>query len=232
MHGTAPSRQGAARLVVVLGLLLLGLVLLALSVVGLVTGGRATGAYQLRTEAVAPATPSEAPRTPEPVRGDAAGGPTPAPASPPPAPTAVRIPAIGVDSRLVDLALNADGTLQVPSDPHLAGWYVGRPVPGEPGPAVIVGHVDSETGPAVFYALRDLGRGDRIEVERADGSVVRFTVVAREQHDKDSFPTRSVYGPTSDPELRLITCGGRFDRDVGHYTDNVIVYARLQGIVR
>ena len=156
--------------------------------------------------------------------------PTTAP-RPIPLPLTLRIPEVGIDTPLIPLGLNPDNTLEVPKDFALAGWYVHRSVPGEPGPSIIAGHVDSKRGPAVFYRLRDLGPGATIEVARSDGSIAKFTVVAKEQHDKDNFPTARVYGPTDSPELRVITCGGTFDRTVGHYNDNVIVFAELSEIV-
>jgi sortase (surface protein transpeptidase) len=149
--------------------------------------------------------------------------------SPPPIPlpVSVRIPALGIASPLIPLGLNADNTLEVPQDFAVAGWYTGRPVPGEVGPSIVVGHVDSKSGPAVFYRLNDVAAGMTVEVERSDGTVARFAVVAKEQHDKDAFPTEHVYGPTDTPQLRLITCGGTFDRSIGHYNDNLIVFADL-----
>jgi sortase (surface protein transpeptidase) len=146
-------------------------------------------------------------------------------------PVAVRVPAVGINSVLVRLGLNPDNTLQVPSDYSVAGWYIHRPVPGEGGPSIIAGHVDSKSGPAVFYRLRELQPGTAIEVERNDGSVAVFTVTAREQYDKDAFPSERVYGPTPTPELRMITCGGSFDRSIGHYTDNVVVFAAFDRII-
>src|SRR4051794_14607572 len=106
-----------------------------------------------------------------------------------------------------------------------AGWYKPGPEPGERGPAVIVGHVDSTTGPAVFYELRALRRGDRIRVRRSDGSTVTFRVQRSERWPKSRFPTRRVYGPTRGSALRLVTCSGNFDTSTGHYVDNTIVYA-------
>lgn len=143
-------------------------------------------------------------------------------------PVKVEIPAIGVASELVDLGLNEDRTLEVPSDPDLAGWYTGRPPPGAIGPAIIAGHVDSYDGPAVFYRVRDLAPGDDVLVHRADGSTARFTVDRVEQHPKDDFPTGAVYGPTDEATLRLITCGGPFDRRRSSYDDNIVVYATLE----
>ena len=148
-------------------------------------------------------------------------------ASPPPAarPVSLTIPLIGVKTQLVKLGLTADGALQVPSSTTVAGWYTGAPRPGDIGSAVIVGHVDSLTGPGVFYRLSELRSGNRIFVLRADGTTVAFRVTAVQDYQKDHFPTQDVYGPTPDAELRLITCGGDFDAATGHYLSNVVVYA-------
>jgi sortase (surface protein transpeptidase) len=142
-----------------------------------------------------------------------------------PAPVGIEIPAIGVRARLVPLGLNADGTLEVPTRFGDAGWWAGGPRPGERGPAVIAGHVDSRTGPAVFYRLSELRAGDRISVVRRDGSRVRFVVRRSERYPKARFPTARVYGRTAGATLRLITCSGTFDRSSGHYLDNTVVYA-------
>jgi LPXTG-site transpeptidase (sortase) family protein len=115
--------------------------------------------------------------------------------------------------------------LQAPPAPDVAGWFVHGALPGEPGPAVIAGHVDSRTGPAVFSRLDRLVPGDRVEVGRSDGQVFAYRVTTVETVPKDAFPTARVYGPTPGPELRLITCGGVFDRHSSHYRDNVIVTA-------
>ena len=141
-------------------------------------------------------------------------------------PVAVEIPSIGVSSRLIRLGLNADGTMEVPRDYGVAGWFTGGAMPGEDGPAVISGHVDSRSGPAVFYRLRDLGRGDTVRVRRADGRWLRFEVTGSARYAKAAFPTDAVFGPVTGPVLRLITCGGAFDRSSGHYLDNVVVTAR------
>ena len=148
------------------------------------------------------------------------------------APVSVDIPGIGARSPLIRLGLNADNTLEVPKDFALAGWYIYRSVPGEPGPSVIAGHVDSRSGPGVFYRLRELGPGALVDVTRSDRSIARFTVTGTEQVDKDQFPTDRVYGPTSGAELRLITCGGSFNWSTRHYEDNLIVYATLLQIIR
>ena len=140
-------------------------------------------------------------------------------------PLRVRVPAIGVDSTLVDLGLDAAGALAAPADPAAAGWYAGGPVPGDVGPAVVAGHVDSAEGPAVFARLRELAPGDEVLVDRSDGTTARFTVTRVERHPKDAFPTAAVYGPTADAQLRLVTCGGAFDRAARSYEDNVVVFA-------
>jgi sortase (surface protein transpeptidase) len=142
-------------------------------------------------------------------------------------PRRITIPEIGVNSPLEPLGRNADGTIEVPDEWQVAGWFSGGPVPGEPGPAVILGHVDSRTGPAVFYRLRELGPGDGVFVRQTNGRRAKFVVDSIEQYDKNEFPTSAVYFPTLEPVLRLITCGGDFDASLGHYRDNVIVYASL-----
>ena len=145
-----------------------------------------------------------------------------------PAPVRIDIPRIGVTSRLSRLGKATDGTVEVPTDFAVAGWYAQGPRPGDPGSAVILGHVDNRTGPAVFFRVRELTAGDQIRVTRADGSVVRFAVARTEQFLKTRFPTEQVYYPTLTPELRLITCGGTFDDTTGHYRSNIIVFAELE----
>ena len=140
-------------------------------------------------------------------------------------PRRIRIPAIGVSAPVIPLGLNKDRTIQVPKDFGETGWYRPGPEPGEQGPAVIVGHVDSKTGPAVFYRLRELKRGNRILIRRADGTTVRFRVNGLERWPKAEFPTRRVYGRTRGPVLRLVTCSGAFNSSSGHYVDNTIVFA-------
>ena len=148
-----------------------------------------------------------------------------------PVPVRLEIPSIGVDTRLQRLGRARNGTVEVPKGPHEweeAGWYEGGTRPGDPGSAVVLGHVDSKReGPAVFFRLRELRRGDEIKVVRADGSTVRFSVDRTEQYPKSRFPTDAVYYPTLTPELRLVTCGGTFDATAGHYRSNVIVFATL-----
>lgn len=141
-------------------------------------------------------------------------------------PTRLTIPRIGVDTGLVRLGLAADGTAEVPTSAAVAGWYIGGPAPGQVGPAVLAGHVDSRTGPGVFFRLSALRSGDTFAVRRGDGRQVRFTVTAVERVAKAAFPTARVYGPTPFAEIRLVTCGGRFDTEQRHYQDNVVVFGR------
>ena len=142
-------------------------------------------------------------------------------------PRRVLIPAIGVDAGLLDLRRGADGVLAAPPPGELekAGWYARGTVPGQVGPAVIAGHVDWVDRPAVFERLGELRPGDRVAVEMSDGSRVRFRVDRTTTVEKDRFPTRTVYGPTPDPQLRLITCGGPWDDARDIYSENVIVSA-------
>lgn len=145
-----------------------------------------------------------------------------------PNPAVIRIPRINVEAPIIPLGLNDDGTIEVPDQPEEAGWWLGGPEPGETGPAVILGHVDSqEEGPAVFFYLRYLEAGDEIHIDRVDGSTVSYVVEFSESHDKDAFPTDAVYGPTEQPTLRLVTCGGDFDFDVRTYEENLVVFASL-----
>jgi sortase (surface protein transpeptidase) len=118
--------------------------------------------------------------------------------------------------------------VEVPDPPVVAGWYAPGTRPGDPGSAVILGHVDSKHAPAVFYRLRELRRGDEVLVGRADGSTLRFVVQRTQQYPKARFPTDDVYYPTLTPELRLVTCGGEFDSSWGHYLSNIIVFARMR----
>ncbi len=138
-------------------------------------------------------------------------------------PTELRIPTIKVDTTLETLGLDKNGALIPPTFAH-AGWYAAGTAPGDIGPAVIAGHIDSKSAPSVFYHLDELSVGDRIEVKRG-GRWIDFTVVATGRYPKTSFPTVEVYGPTRTPQLRLITCGGAFDSHARSYVDNVVVYA-------
>jgi sortase (surface protein transpeptidase) len=142
-------------------------------------------------------------------------------------PVRVRIPDIGVTSGLEQLVRADDLSIEVPRDPGSVGWYADGPRPGQVGPAVLLGHVDSRSGPAIFYRLDELRPGDAVVVDRSDGTSVEFSVTRTDQLPKDEFPTDLVYLPTLRPELRLVTCGGVFDTGTGHYRDNVIVFASL-----
>jgi len=203
---------GAAALLV--GIALLGAVLALFAVSRCGDGGEAqNGRLAMRLDAVDEhARGAPAPRVRHAARRPAR-------------PVRIEIPSIGVDAPVVPLGLNPDRTLEVPSDYGDAGWWTGGARPGSPGPAIIAGHVDSQTGPAVFFRIRDLARGATIAVVRRDGTRARFTVIGSEQYPKARFPTERVYGSTSRPTLRLITCSGVFDRDSGHYLDNTVVYA-------
>jgi LPXTG-site transpeptidase (sortase) family protein len=148
-----------------------------------------------------------------------------------PEPVRILIPAIGVSAPIIPVGLNAR-TLQVPVSFSEAGWFTRGPEPGEPGPAVIVGHVDSIDGPGVFFHLRALKEGDVIKVALKNGWTVRYLVSSHVAAPKNDFPTKLVYGRTDKPTLRLITCDGQFDTSTGHYVDNYIVFARFDGVHR
>ncbi|MEV8514831.1 class F sortase [Dactylosporangium sp. NPDC051484] len=148
-------------------------------------------------------------------------------------PTRLRIPSLAVDTALETLRMDGSGVLSAPEVYGEAGWFAGGTVPGEPGPAVLAGHVDSKTGPAVFYRLHELKPGDTVDVRRGlvqpgEGGWLTFRVTASEHYAKARFPSAKVYGPTPVPELRLITCGGTFDESSHSYRDNLVVYAVLQ----
>jgi hypothetical protein len=179
------------------------------------------GAAAVTTAAGVPATAA----APHPVPGPsvtltAPGHPAPA------APVRLRAPSVGIDAALTGVDLGPAGVLAPPADDAVAGWYRQGPAPGAPGPAVLTGHVDGPAGPAVFFRLGDLAVGDGVLVERADGTTARFIVSSVARYPKEAFPAAAVYGPVPDAELRLITCGGAFDRAVGSYRDNVVVSAR------
>ncbi|MFJ9326670.1 class F sortase [Streptomyces sp. NPDC101230] len=142
----------------------------------------------------------------------------------------VKIPTIKVDAPIIDVNLDADGWIDAPppEDPNLAGWYQNGIAPGQRGTSVVVGHVDNNSGPAVFYGLGSLRKGHRVEVERYDGRVGVFEVYGVEVFSKNDFPGARVYGDTGHSELRVITCGGGYSK-AGGYDGNVVVFARLVG---
>lgn len=143
-----------------------------------------------------------------------------------PPPVEVVVPRLGIRSRLVGLRLQRDGSLSVPADFGRVGWWTQGAAPGERGPAVLAGHVDSKEGPAVFAPLHAARRGDVVRVRRADGRVLSYQVFKINSYVKDEFPAKDVYGPRFGDGLRLITCGGAFDEARGSYKDNLVVYAR------
>ena len=147
-------------------------------------------------------------------------------------PVELRIPAIGVSVPLSQLGLNPDGTVQVPASFQQPGWYRLGPAPGQPGSAVILGHVDSYLGPAVFFRLRYLHAGDTVSVRLADGVTAHFAVTGIAMYAKARFPDRLVYGSRGYSGLQLVTCGGVFDSETGHYLSNVVVYTRMTGTTR
>lgn len=144
------------------------------------------------------------------------------------APVRVRIPAIDLDAPVEDMGLTDDGGIEVPTDFDDTGWWSYSPQPGRVGASAILGHVDSTTGPAVFFRLHELQPGDEIHVDGGDGDTVTFVVRRLEQYPKDDFPSQAVLGATTTPTLRLITCGGAFDSNAGSYLDNVVAFAELQ----
>lgn len=197
--------------------LFLGLALaVGLAVAGAVVGSRAehSAAGSPHVQQLPATTPPAVVRTP---RRD------------PAVPVRLQIPRLGLDRPLLKLGLTKDGELQVPemSQANLPGWYRYSPPPGDVGPAVIAGHVDSMKGPAVFYELRELRKGDTIRVRRDDGVLAVFTVSRIQLFSKAHFPTKLVYGAIRRPALRLITCGGVYDRAHGGYQGNTIVFAKL-----
>jgi sortase (surface protein transpeptidase) len=174
------------------------------------------------------AVPASAAATPS---GSAsASGPPPVAAMPSSPPVRIRIPSIDVDAPVTGERLGPGRRLSVPSDTNrnLAGWFQDGPAPGSAGNAIMLGHVDTWTGPAVFYDLGALHKGQAIDVTRRDHSTAVFSIDAIAVYAKDAFPSQKVYGPTNRPELRLITCGGGYTSSTG-YLGNVVVYAHLTG---
>ena len=184
----------------------------------------ADGAVVLaRSYAAPPAPPPRATAPPAPVAAAA-----PFPARPRVAgPLRLAVPALGVDAEALPLGTDDDGVLEVPSTAQDVGWYAAGAVPGDPGPAVFAGHVDLDGQAGVFSRLATMRPGQQVAVLRPDGRAVTFVVDRVEQHAKDAFPTHAVYGPTETPQLRLVTCGGAFDRLTRSYRDNVVVFASL-----
>jgi hypothetical protein len=210
------DRRRAAALVVAAGCAFAG--------VGLVSSALATGS---------PLSGAQAPhRAPAVVSPSAVvpSGPSAAPL-PPSAPIAISVPSIGVGAIVGELGRNADGTVQVPTEPMQAGWYRHSPTPGSLGPAVILGHVDDDrTGPAIFFRLSELAPGHVVHVTRADGRTAVFSVDEVREVPKDPFPTGDVYGNTDHSALRLITCAD-WDHDARDYRANTVAFAHLTGVL-
>ncbi|MFJ6850510.1 class F sortase [Streptomyces sp. NPDC091271] len=204
----------------------------------------------LRHPAMAPAPPAPPPARPGPLAPVPVSPPDQTPADPastrpgpsggasvpppsvrplaPATPLRLRIPVLEVDAPLMKLALNTAGALEPPPDnnPVLAGWYAGGTVPGAVGTAVAAGHVDTRLGPGVFHELGTVRKGATIEIVRADLRTAVFTVYAVAVYNKTNFPDDKVYGPSARPELRVITCGGVYNKKTG-YQDNVVVFASM-----
>ncbi|MGW0120866.1 class F sortase [Streptomyces sp. NPDC003327] len=166
-------------------------------------------------------------RPPAPPQTEETAGLEPLPFAPA---SRIKIPAIRVAAPIMDVGLDPDGWVSAPppQDANLAGWYQNGIAPGQRGTAVVVGHVDNDRGPAVFYGLGSLRKGQHVEVERYDGRVAVFEVYGVEVYAKNDFPGVQVYADTGQPELRVITCGGGYTRANG-YDGNVVVYARMVG---
>jgi LPXTG-site transpeptidase (sortase) family protein len=188
---------------------------------GASAGSAATGsapAPGASSSASAPLGNDAAPGLQDPAKAKAASSATP---------VSVQIPSIAVNAKLESLHRDSTGALAPPTAWDDAGWFADGVVPGQVGPAVIAGHVDSLTSAAVFYDLDELAPGDTAQVTMSDGTKLTFTVTKTEQASKHAFPTSEVYAATPDPELRLITCGGPYDPAWGHYSENLIVFAVL-----
>jgi LPXTG-site transpeptidase (sortase) family protein len=142
-------------------------------------------------------------------------------------PVKLKIEKIGIDANIVELGLQPDGSMEVPDNGSDVGWYNKSPTPGELGPSVIAGHYDTPVSTAVFYKLDKLESGDEILLQREDGSTAKFVVEKTEEYEQTDFPTLQVYGPTTYPALRLITCAGKYQSKVNRYSHNLVVYARL-----
>lgn len=146
-------------------------------------------------------------------------------------PVELNIPALSLSVSLSTLGLNADGTVQVPTNIQQPGWYGLGPSPGEVGSAVILGHVDSQAGPAVFFKLPSLVAGDMVDVSLADGVTAEFKVTSASMYLKTNFPDQAVYASHGFSGLQLVTCGGVFDSQTGHYLSNTVVYTYLAALI-
>ncbi len=174
------------------------------------------------------AVPASVPVASAPPPGQAAGQPA-GRQLPRSRPVRLLIPKISVDAPFTDLAIGPTGRLEPPPahDTNLVGWHAKGVSPGEPGTAIIAGHVDTTTSAAVFVNLGELQEGDVFHVDRADGRRASFVVDSVETFEKDNFPSRRVYDDTARPEVRLITCAGDYDHTARDYKDNLVVFAHL-----
>jgi len=146
-------------------------------------------------------------------------------------PLTLRIPALGMSVPLLSLGLNADGTVQVPAVTTQPGWFRLGVTPGQIGSAVILGHVDSYLGAGIFFKLRTLAPGDQVDVDLTDGDTAQFTVDSVAMYSKLAFPARRVYASHGSSALQLVTCGGVFDHQTGHYLSNIVVYTSLSAVL-
>ena len=143
------------------------------------------------------------------------------------APVSLSIPALDLTVPLITLGINFDGSVQVPTSSQQAGWFKLGPTPGQLGSAVILGHVDSYRGPGVFFEIRSLNIGDRVDVSLADGVTAQFSVTSVVMYSHDQFPAQQVYGSRGISALQLVTCGGVFDTQTRGYLSNVVVFTSL-----
>ncbi|MFI8823960.1 class F sortase [Streptomyces sp. NPDC053431] len=203
----------------------------------------AFGSKMFASDATSPVSPSAPPTTqqapaaaPQPARPKASTGPEKTspgdPAMPRSAPIRLRIPKIGVDAPFIGLKIGPSGALDPPpaNDTNLVGWQSSGPSPGERGTAIIAGHLDTLTSPAVFARLTELSPGDHFEVDRADGTTAVFLIDSVESFNKDDFPNKRVYADTPSALARLITCAGAYDRQARDYTENLVAFAHLDRI--
>ncbi|MFF7790754.1 class F sortase [Streptomyces sp. NPDC007991] len=226
--GLAPSRRRFRTVMTVLWSLA-ALVLTVSMVAGRGESSSDTGGPPHAPPAVSPAAPAvpDAPPSSAAPHGTAASGT--GRHLPRSRPVRLYIPKISVDAPFTDLVIGRSGQLEPPPahDTNLVGWYAKGVSPGEAGTAIIAGHVDTATSPAVFAGLSELRKGDRFQVARADGSRATFVVDDAESFEKDEFPSERVYGDTPDAQVRLITCSGPYDRQARDYTENLVVFAHL-----
>ena len=179
-----------------------------------------------RTYSTTASTASTATQT-QPVQ---AAAPSPVSSAGDTIPVSIKISSINLIAPVVKTGLEANGALHVPSNPNLSGWYDLGPKPGEIGPSVITGHLDSAAGPGVFWNLKKVKVGDEVEVVRDDGSIAIFKVDKMQTYSQDNFNTQAVYGSISNAGLRIITCAGIYEKNLGHYSDDLVVYASLLSI--